>query len=85
MTDVVWAFLVWRYWRGIAWTLAWMFAFWAPALLPVPVIGWLAPPLLLWAAVTSRRRRLDHQSPRPATAAPIAWHHSEAARRRVSS
>jgi hypothetical protein len=56
MTDVVWAYLVWRYWRGILWTLAWMFAFWMPALLPVPVLGWAAPPLLLWAAVASRRR-----------------------------
>lgn len=84
MTDVVWAYLVCRYWRGIAWTLAWMFAFWAPALIPVPVIGWLAPPLLLWAGVTLRRRRLDRQAQRMPAAAPGRWRSDEVVRRAVS-
>ena len=59
MTEIVWAYLVFRYRRGIAWTLAWMFAFWMPALIPIPFVGWFAPPLLYWAAVSSRRRRLE--------------------------
>ena len=67
--DLVWAYLVCRYWRGIAWTFAWMFAFWAPDLIPIPVIGWFAPPLLFWAAVSSRRRRLDRQTLNTAAAA----------------
>ncbi len=61
MTDLVWAYLVFRYWRGIAWTFAWMFAFWAPALIPIPLLGWFVPPLLCWAAVFSRRRRLERR------------------------
>lgn len=64
MTEIVWAYLVFRYWRGIAWTLAWMFAFWVPALIPIPFVGWFAPPLLYWAAVSSRRRRLERQEPK---------------------
>lgn len=65
MTELVWAYLVVRYWRGIAWTFAWMFAFWAPVLIPIPLVGWCAPPLLYWAAVSSRRRRLDRQERTP--------------------
>ncbi|WP_447156703.1 hypothetical protein [Nakamurella sp. GG22] len=65
MTEVVWVYLVWRYWRGIAWTIAWIFAFWAPALITIPLVGWCAPPLLYWAAVSSRRRRLDRQARTP--------------------
>ena len=59
MTEVIWAYLVWRYLRGITWTLAWIFAFWAPALIPVPVIGWFVPPLLLWLGIVSHQRRVD--------------------------
>lgn len=71
MADLLWVYLVFRYWRGIAWTLAWMFAFWAPALIPIQFFGWFAPPLLYWAAVSSRRRRLERQEQmaRQATAA----------------
>ena len=64
MTEIVWAYLVFRYWRGIAWTLAWMFAFWVPALIPIPFVGWFAPPLLYWAAVVSRRRHIERQERR---------------------
>ncbi|GGM09499.1 hypothetical protein GCM10011594_31720 [Nakamurella endophytica] len=61
--DLVWIYLIFRYRRGITWIFAWMFAFWAPALIPIPVIGWAAPPLLYWAAISSRRRHLQ-QPPR---------------------
>jgi hypothetical protein len=64
VTDVVWSYLVCRYWRGITWTFAWMLAFGAPTLVPIPVLGWFAPPLLFWVAVTSRRRRVQRHPPR---------------------
>ena len=62
MTDVIWAYLVWRYLGGITWTLAWIFAFWAPALVPVPMVGWLAPPLMLWLGIGIHRRRVDREA-----------------------
>lgn len=76
MTDLVWAYLVFRYWRGIAWTFAWMLAFWAPALIAIPLLGWFVPPLLWGAAVFSRRRRLERRQQK-ARRAPVftraAW------------
>ncbi len=67
--DLVWIYLLFRYRRGLVWLFAWMFAFWAPALIPIPVIGWCAPPLLYWAAVSSRQRRLQREADRARTAA----------------
>jgi hypothetical protein len=34
---------------------------WAPALIPIPLLGWFVPPLLCAAAVFSRRRRLERR------------------------
>lgn len=73
--DLVWIYFVLRYWRGIAWMFAWMMAFAAPEFIPIPVIGWLAPPLLYWSAVASRRRRLERQARHAGAAAATqrAW------------
>lgn len=57
MTDVAWAYLVCRYWRFITWVVVWLLAFAAPSAINVPLLGWCALPLVLWLAVTIRRRR----------------------------